>query len=223
MLVRMRTSKPNINKEESTVKEYKCGICSYKLSTGKRPNDLPADWYCPDCKAGKDALELIVEVKVELILDSNLPEDLAPGQLSALFGNLAKGCEKQYRTDEKELFQALSDYYNGTIINEPGNGYDELDSLLGEETATKFPAAMEDTRSFGDRGALRALTWCKRSTLMVRSLLKTKAETLAMIKGGKSVHVCQICGYVSVGDDAPERCLACGVPKNKIETVGGAA
>jgi rubrerythrin len=206
------------------VEEYKCGTCNYKLKSGEQPEGLPADWKCPLCGAGKDALEKVEHIKdVDPILDPNLPKDLSSGQLSALFGNLAKGCEKQGCTDEKKLFQTLSDYYNGTITNEPGNGYDELDALLGEETETELPAAIDDTKSFGDRGALRALTWCKRSTLMVRSLLKTKEKNLAMIKEGKVVHVCQICGYISVDDKASDRCPVCGVPKDKIETVGGVA
>ena len=206
------------------MEEYKCGTCNYQLTSGDRPENLPADWKCPKCRASKDALEQIKDTKeVAPILDPNLPKDLSSGQLSALLGNLAKGCEKQGCTDEKELFQTLSDYYNGIITNKIGNGYDELDSLLGEETKTELPAAMDEAKSFGDRGALRALTWCKRSTLMVRSLLKNRVEQLAMIRAGKSVHVCQICGFVVVDDDPSDRCPVCGVPKNKIETVGGVA
>lgn len=29
--------------------------------------------------------------------------------------------------------------------------------------------------------------------------------------------LCQVCGYVHDGDDAPEKCPKCGAPKNKFE------
>ena len=40
--------------------EYKCGICSYQLEAGKRPEDLDEDWTCPVCHAKKEALVKVV-------------------------------------------------------------------------------------------------------------------------------------------------------------------
>lgn len=38
---------------------------------------------------------------------------------------------------------------------------------------------------------------------------------------GETVYVCPICGYVMVGDAAPERCPVCGGPKKQYEVFGG--
>ena len=38
------------------------------------------------------------------------------------------------------------------------------------------------------------------------------------IIGGKKMkaYVCKICGYVHIGDEAPEKCPQCGASKEKI-------
>jgi rubredoxin len=52
-------------------KRYLCVICGYiydeelgdedsSLAAGTRWEDIPAEWLCPDCGAGKDDFELIV-------------------------------------------------------------------------------------------------------------------------------------------------------------------
>ncbi|MCI5130083.1 MAG: hypothetical protein D3904_00870 [Candidatus Electrothrix sp. EH2] len=200
--------------------EYKCGICNYQLEAGKRPEDLDEDWTCPVCHAKKETLvKVVAQPEVEVVLDPDLPENLSSGQLSALFGNLAKGSEKQGRTDEKKLFQALADYYKGRMTTSSGKGYNEIKSLLAENMDEDFHAAMTEAKTFGDRGALRALTWGERTSHMISSLLKNKAESLDKIRQGQSVYVCQICGYVVVHDEVLERCPVCGVPNHKIEAV----
>lgn len=41
------------------MKQYVCGICGYihDEAVGGKREDLPADWKCPVCKAGKDAFK----------------------------------------------------------------------------------------------------------------------------------------------------------------------
>ncbi|MCI5196790.1 MAG: hypothetical protein D3919_11320 [Candidatus Electrothrix sp. AW5] len=200
--------------------EYKCGICSYQLEAGKRPEDLDEDWTCPVCHAKKEALvKVVAQPEVKVVLDPDLPKNLSSGQLSALFGNLAKGCDKQNRTDEQVLLQILADYYKGILTTCSGKGYNELESLLAENMDEDFHAAMTEAKTFGDRGALRALTWGERTSHMISSLLKNKAESLDKIRQGQSVYVCQICGYVVVHDKVLERCPVCGAPNHKIEAV----
>lgn len=36
---------------------------------------------------------------------------LSPGALAAVFSNLARGCEKQYKAQEQALFQEIADYF----------------------------------------------------------------------------------------------------------------
>ncbi len=54
-------------------KKYICVVCGYiydeelgdtdsNLAAGTRWEDVPEDWICPDCGAGKDDFELFVEI-----------------------------------------------------------------------------------------------------------------------------------------------------------------
>ncbi len=54
-------------------KKYICVVCGYiydeelgdtdsNLAAGTRWEDVPEDWVCPDCGAGKDDFELFVEI-----------------------------------------------------------------------------------------------------------------------------------------------------------------
>ncbi|MCI5159418.1 MAG: hypothetical protein D3906_13490, partial [Candidatus Electrothrix sp. AUS1_2] len=170
--------------------------------------------------AGRDAVKKEEpDIKVTPVLDSDLPRNLSFGQLSALFGNLAKGCEKQGKKDENALFRTLEDHYRRIIQKEPRNEYAKLDFLLGEDLDRDFYRALKESKTFADRGAQRALAWCEQVSYKMQSLLKEKTELLAMIGAGKSVYVCQICGFISVDDEAPAKCTACGVPKFKIKAV----
>ncbi len=54
------------------MKKYKCDVCGYiydeaegdpegDIPAGTKWEDLPEDWECPDCGAGKDEFELVEE------------------------------------------------------------------------------------------------------------------------------------------------------------------
>ena len=62
-----------------------------------------------------------------------LPEisltDLSAGRLSIICSSLARGCEKQYRTEEASLFRELAEYFR-TITPAPENA--DLNDLAGE-------------------------------------------------------------------------------------------
>lgn len=56
----------------SDYKKYVCEICGYiydeaegdadeGFAPGTKWEDIPDDWYCPDCGAGKDAFVLLEE------------------------------------------------------------------------------------------------------------------------------------------------------------------
>jgi rubrerythrin len=172
------------------------------------------------CGASKDALKKIEqEIRVQPVLDSSLPKNLSFGQLSALFGNLAKGCEKQGKPNEQALFKTLEDHYKSMLQKEQEDKFSKLDCLLGEDLEKNFSSAFKEAKTFVDRGAQRALAWCEQVSYKMRSLLNKKTELLAMIGAGNSVHVCQICGFIGIADEAPDKCPVCGVPKFKIKAV----
>lgn len=56
--------------EKNTFKSYMCVICGWiyneelgcpeeSLAPGTRWEDVPDDWVCPDCGAGKDDFEMV--------------------------------------------------------------------------------------------------------------------------------------------------------------------
>ena len=111
------------------MKKYECTVCGYTydeaagipdagIAPGTKWDDLPEDWACPLCGASKDEFEeQIAEAPVsqkqnEPVSDEDHDlRELSSGEKSALFSNLAKGCEKQYRMEEAECFNLLSEYY----------------------------------------------------------------------------------------------------------------
>ena len=67
-----------------------------------------------------------------------------------------------------------------------------------------------------DRGAKRVLNWASKSTQMVEVILKTYQEKgLEYIKNVK-IWVCDICGFIYIGDVPPKVCPICKVPSLKI-------
>jgi len=62
--------KAKLGKEDHEMKKYKCLMCGYiyeptvgdpdnGVAAGIAFEDLPDDWTCPDCGAGKDEFELV--------------------------------------------------------------------------------------------------------------------------------------------------------------------
>jgi rubrerythrin len=141
-------------------------------------------------------------------------EKLSDAQLSALFSNLSKGCEKQYKPEEAALLQTLSDYYRGQ--SGPLNGtLDDAGAMVRADLIAYAPANVT-AAAHSDRGALRALAWGEKVTKILSALLARFEKNPAAVPGGKNVYVCEICGFVYVGDDAPDICPVCKVPKFKI-------
>ena len=75
-----------------------------------------------------------------------------------------------------------------------------------------FPEANAAAREAGDRGAKRALVWSEKVTRILNALLKRwEKEGEAMLEH-TNLYVCDICGFVYVGDNPPELCPVCKVP-----------
>ncbi len=63
-----------------------------------------------------------------------------------------------------------------------------------------------------DRGALRCQVWSEKVTRMLQSLLTRYESEGDKILENTGVWVCTVCGFVYVGDAAPEQCPVCKVP-----------
>lgn len=214
------------------MKKYRCTICGYVYDDSKETvkfSDLPDDWTCPLCGAPKSAFEEVVEEsktnneevskketkteKVELV-DEDIRK-LSDGELSAIFSNLSKASEKQYLDRESELFRDLANYYKDKVLLTEEKDINELTNLINEDLKN-FPVIMNDVREKGDRGSLRSLTWGEKVTRILSSIIQRYDKDGIDIIKNTSVYVCDICGFVYIGDNVPEICPVCKVPSLKI-------
>ena len=203
------------------MKQYVCSICGYIYDEEKngRWEDLPDDWKCPICRAGKDAFRL-KEQKTEDAAKLPKPEverELSPMEMSIICSNLARGCEKQYMQKESEEFSRLAEFFRSECEPQKKADIDELLKTVGEDLSSGFPYAFDAAERHHDRGALRCLTWAQKVTRMLESILnRYKSQGDSMLEN-TGVYVCTICGFIFIGDTPPEICPVCKVPSWKFE------
>ena len=215
------------------------------IAPGTAWDSLPESWLCPVCGASKEDFYPLVEEqpkapaaqpqepsRVEPTAEGS-PADLvssgspwSTGALGAIFSNLAKGCEKQYLPTPAEQFQRLANYYlNKPVPTMPGKigeqeTFANLQTALETDLATGYAGASAIAHVKPDRGALRALVWGEKVSKMQTAILgrydKQREETLQ----GTNLYVCEICGFLYIGDEPPEICPVCKVPSLKIRKVG---
>ena len=213
------------------MKKYRCTICGYiydEAKEGVKFSDLPDDWKCPLCGAPKNLFEEVVEepTKVEEVVsiaenennetDEDLRE-LSNAEIAYICSNLAKAAEKEYKEDEQNLFLELSKHYESLIETQNGN-LSDIKSLVNEDN-TLFQNAFAVADKYNDRGSKRVLTWASKTTNIVKSILDNyQKEGLDYLKNTK-IWVCDICGFVYIGDTPPAVCPICKVPSLKIMEV----
>ena len=103
--------------------KYICQICGYvydEEAEGVPFSSLPDDWTCPMCRAPKSMFKAEDDEKHENteqreIIEDNL-ENLSPGVLAALFSNLARGSEKQYKEKDSSTRKRMQNY-SGRLQN----------------------------------------------------------------------------------------------------------
>ena len=147
--------------------------------------------------------------------------EMSPLEMSALCANLARGCEKQYKVEEAALFTTLATFFKKAAQPADEPQLDQLLELINHDLAEGFPKAKEIATNAPDRGALRALTWSDKVTRILKSLLtRYQKEGEAMLQN-TGVYVCTVCGFVYLGNAAPELCPVCKVPNWKFEKMKG--
>ena len=145
--------------------------------------------------------------------------ELTVGELSALCSNLARGCEKQYLAEESALFTQLADFFRDRTPDGAESGTAALLALVQRDLESGFTAAHAAALQKPDRGALRALVWSEKVSRILNALLARYAAEGDGFLRGTNVYVCEICGFVYVGDAPPELCPVCKVPSWKIAKV----
>lgn len=214
------------------MKKYVCTICGFVydeakgipevgIVPGTTWEQLPDNWKCPLCGAAKSDFKLQEETapKVKKSTVAGEPEELremSVGELSALCSNLAKGCEKQYLPEEAELYTQLANYYKSKVKDVEVENFSELIEKINTDLTSSFPAANDIVDDKSDRGAKRALVWSEKVTRMLNSLIARYLNEGDAMFENTNVFVCEICGFIFVGDEPPEICPVCKVPKQKI-------
>lgn len=216
---------------ESLPNTWKCPLCGAAKSDFKPeavPEAKPAAKIepvsqppkaAPTPKPAKAAPPSTAQIDAPVTEGSDLKK-LSPGQLSALCSNLARGCEKQYKPEEAGLFRELADYFasvtpaidDASVENVAALLWSDIDNYSG------LRAAADEA---SDRGAARVCVWGERVTRMLSSLVIRYLNEGEALLADTNIWVCTVCGFVYVGDDAPELCPVCKVPAWKFEKIEG--
>lgn len=199
------------------MKEYICTVCGY---VHKTDGELPQDFICPLCGAGRDAFKLKEENNAQTAIEkSHTEKELSAMEMSIICSNLARGCEKQYLPKESENFKKLSEFFRSKAQPEDMASYEKLLELIEQDLSSGFPYGNVVAGKQPDRGALRCQVWAEKVTKMLQSLLlRYRTEGDKMLEN-TGVYVCTVCGFVYVGNEPPKLCPVCKVPDWKFEKV----
>ena len=210
--------------------KYICQICGYVYDDAKEKvpfAELPDDWKCPLCGEAKSDFKPEANGNEKKVVTAIEPmeadlEKLSAGQLAALCSNLARGCEKQYKQEEADLFKQLADYFTAVVPAVNDASVEKLAKEL-QTDAENYAAVRATADANADRGAARVCVWGEKVTRMLSSLVNRYLnEGEAMLKD-TNIWVCTTCGFVYIGDTPPELCPVCKVPDWKFEKIEGRA
>lgn len=202
--------------------KYICSICNYVYEGS---GEVPEDFICPICGAGKEEFykQGTSDTREEPLTAIEVPEDvgeMSPMEISALFSNLARGADMQYKDEEAELFSSLAKYYSDRAVATDGD-FAKLIELVKEDLQNNLPYAHARAEEDEDRGALRALVWSEKVTRILNSILARYEEEGDAMLEDAGIHVCTICGFIYIGDSLPGVCPVCKVPNWKFAEIEG--
>jgi len=143
----------------------------------------------------------------------------SPGALAAICSNLAKACEKQYRTEEFQLFNTLEQYFSKHMEQSVGKHLDELTGLIQVDLNETFVTCEQLASEQGDRGTLRALTWGKKVTSIHKSLLTRYAKQGEKLLDNGDLYICEACGFIAISSETPAMCPICKAPASRFSKV----
>lgn len=206
------------------MKQYVCSICGYIYdeAAGGKWEDLPVDWKCPLCGADKSQFrENTEQAKPAAALDKpHVEKELSAMEMSIICSNLARGCEKQYLLEEAEQFRKIAEVLTKKVPPQDDADVKALSDLLKKDIEL-YPGVRKTADQNNDRGAARICVWGEKVTRMLGSLVdRYLSEGEAMLENTQ-IWVCTTCGFVFVGEAAPELCPVCKVPSWKFEKVEG--
>lgn len=222
--------------------KYVCTVCGYIYDDAEHETpfeSLPDDWKCPLCKAPKSLFEKVEEqeskpvVKEKATSNASIKEiktsedeDLIPlnaGELSILFSNLARGCEKQYKEEAKACFDELASYFEDLVPDDNDANLGQLANLIQKDLDSEYANLKSKAEAASDRGTLRIVTWGDKVTRIAKSLIDRYLKEGDAFLSNTELYICTVCGFLYVGDNPPETCPVCRVPSWKFEKIKGRA
>lgn len=215
--------------------KYICMICGYVydeaagapdkgIPAGTVWADVTSDFECPLCGAPKAGFDVQEEDSLqEKVVSQELVQavlDMTPAHMSVLCANLSRGFEKQYKEEQADLFGQLGRYFKEKVIEPEEASLELLSQAVKKDLDEGIPTAQVVCKEAKQRGSLRAMVWAEKVTRMLSSILKQQASKGNNLTEDKNVYVCEICGFVYIGDEVPDICPVCKVPSMKINKIG---
>lgn len=207
---------------------WKCSVCGYIHDEAKDGafHALPASWVCPWCKAAQSAFvqegaDPTAPTSVDRSQLDSEEKELSALEMSVICSNLAKGCEKQYLSEEAAQFTALAAYFKAQEPAPASGSMADLLTLVEKDLHELAPLAQAVASEHADRGALRAYTWNGKVSIFLQGLLERYQEVGDAMLANTGVYVCTICGFIYVGKELPDVCPVCKVPNYKFEEIEG--
>ncbi len=156
-------------------------------------------------------------------------EETVQGELLAHFNYLMFADRAERRGMERiaSLFRALaaSEYYHArsffSILHQPAPFAETIQTYEPGETfeySHFYRMLAQYAKDHGSPLAEQAYAGAAMAEKVHAELLRQAADMENF--GERKVYVCPVCGYVMVGDVAPERCPVCGGPKKQYEVYG---
>ncbi len=210
--------------------KYVCKICGYIYNEAKEKlpfAELPDSWVCPLCGAKKSDFYVQDEEQETLVKSEHVEFDedmlkLSSGQLSALFSNLARGSEKQYKPEVQKKFITLSNYFKN-ISGDSVFTFEEVKEKLQDDIEKGYENIKLVAGKEHDRGALRVTVWGEKVSRILKTLIERYEKEGEEFLEGKDIWVCTTCGFVYIGNEAPQLCPVCKVPDWQFEKIEGRA
>ena len=211
--------------------KYVCSICGYVHDEAREATpfgQLPDSWVCPLCGAPKSAFvpestqPSAPTARKSVSIDPDA-QRLSPGAMAALFSNLARGCEKQYKPKEQALFMEIADYFAAAAPEVTEADEKLIARIVETDLAQRYPDLTAAAVQAQDRGTQRICVWGEKVTRMVQALLSRYEKEGEAFLEGNDIWVCTVCGFIYVGKSAPALCPVCKVPDWKFEKIEGRA
>lgn len=226
--------------------QYRCPSCGYIYDeaagaphVGVPPNTrwerIPNNFICPWCRFPKAKFTLAqpvfhssqkingensFSVLIDDVKSHETMYQMSYAELSALCSHLANSCEIQHLFREAQQFTVLADYYQTRTAQPMDASIDQLASLLEEDIAGAYVRVDAAAEAAGDRGAKRILKWSKGVTQATSGILSRYQSQGGQFLQNTGVYICEICGYILIGDTMPRGCPICHVSNIRIEKVG---